>query len=385
MTHASPASGASRIAARAWLLDVLKAVGCVLIVLHHLAFYGPMSDVVMQAWPGLMEWLYDRARLAVQVFLVCGGFLTAASLSRLPPLDARSGLTLLWRRYLRLAMPLLGALSVVVVVSEIIRPQFNHASLSAVPTWGQAWAHVLLLQHVLDMEALSAGVWYVAMDFQLYASALLVFALAQRLSVWLPDVSPVVWRQRLWLLLTAGSLWWWSGNESLDDYAVYFYGAYGLGWMACKSREVGLSRQTWMVLLALAGVAMWLDPRWRLVTALGTAVLLAGAPASWMAAPVSQAKWVQGIHWLSRISYSVFVIHFAISLVVNAWVTRGWPGQLGPNVLGMLASLGLSLCAGAVLFQYVERPQPNLARWWIAVAVFMASVALAMKIHSLAG
>ena len=175
-------SGAPRTAGRTWLLDVLKAVGCVLIVLHHLAFYGPMSDVVMQVWPGLMEWLYDRARLAVQVFLVCGGFLTAASLSKLQNLDVRSSLTLLWKRYLRLVMPLLAALSAVVVVSEIIRPQFDHSSLSALPTWGQAWAHVALSQHVLNMEALSAGVWYVAMDFQLYATALLVFALAQKLS-----------------------------------------------------------------------------------------------------------------------------------------------------------------------------------------------------------
>ena len=378
-------SGSPRTAGRAWLLDVLKAVGCVLIVLHHLAFYGPMSDVVMQVWPGLIEWLYDRARLAVQVFLVCGGFLTAASLSKLQKLDVRSSLTLLWRRYLRLVMPLLAALSAVVVVSEIIRPQFDHSSLSALPTWGQAWAHVALSQHLLNMEALSAGVWYVAMDFQLYATALLVFALAQRLSAWQPSVSPVFWRQRIWLLLTAASLWWWSGNESLDDYAVYFYGSYGLGWLAYKSREVGLSRKTWVVVLALAAVALWLDPRWRLITALAAAALLAGAPTAWMAAPLSHAWWVRAIQWLSRMSYSVFVIHFSVSLAVNAFVTHFWPAQLGPNGWGMLASLALSLCAGAALFRWVEQPTPSLKRWAAWVAVFMASVALAMKINSLAG
>ena len=51
----------------------------------------------------------------------------------------------------------------------------------------------------------------------------------------------------------------------------------------------------------------------------------------------------------------------------------------------MLASLGLSLCAGAVLFKWVEQPKPSLKRWAAWVAVFMASVALAMKINSLAG
>ncbi|MGV0986554.1 MAG: acyltransferase family protein [Limnohabitans sp.] len=377
-------SGAPRTVGRAWLLDVLKAVGCVLIVLHHLAFYGPMSDVVMQVWPGLIEWLYDRARLAVQVFLVCGGFLTAASLSKLQKLDVRSSLTLLWRRYLRLVMPLLAALSVVVVVSEIIRPQFDHSSLSALPTWGQAWAHVALSQHLLNMEALSAGVWYVAMDFQLYATALVVFLLAQRLATASAAV-PAVWRQRLWLALTAGSLLWWSGNESLDDYAVYFYGSYGLGYLAYKSREIGFSRKTWALVLGLTLLAWWLDPRWRLATALWAAALLARAPQSWLEASGVNDRMTQTVQWLSQRSYSIFVIHFAVSLAVNAFVTHFWPEQLWPNGLGMLASLGLSLCAGAVLFKWVEQPRPSLKRWAAWVAVFMVSVALAMKINGLAG
>lgn len=378
-------AGASVASGRAWLLDIFKAVGCVLIVLHHLAFYGPMSDVVMQVLPGLMEWLYDRARLAVQAFLVCGGFLTAVSLSRLQALDLKGGLQMLWRRYLRLVMPLLAALSAVVVVSEIIRPQFDHASLSALPTWPQAWAHVALLQHVLDMEALSAGVWYVAMDFQLYATALLVFALAQKLETWRPATSSVLWCQHLWLVLAAGSLLWWRGQDGLDDYAVYFYGSYGLGYLACKSRDIGLSSKTWALVLGLLVLTWWLGPDWRLATACLVAAALVWAPQSWLNAPAVPNRLTQAVQWLSQRSYSIFVIHFAVSLVVNAFVTQFWPNQLWPNGLGMLASAGLSLCAGAVLFKWVEQPRPDLKRWMAWVAVFMASVVLAMKINSLAG
>jgi hypothetical protein len=47
--------------------------------------------------------------------------------------------------------------------------------------------------------------------------------------------------------------------------------------------------------------------------------------------------------------------------------------------------LALSLCAGALVFKWVEQPRPSLQRWAVWVAVFMASVALAMKINSLAG
>ena len=60
---------------RAPLIDTLKGLACIAIVWHHLAFYGPMSDAAMPLFPGLMAWLYDHARLAVQVFLVLGGYL----------------------------------------------------------------------------------------------------------------------------------------------------------------------------------------------------------------------------------------------------------------------------------------------------------------------
>ena len=63
-------------------LDALRGLACLLIVWHHLAFYGPMSDVVHPVLPALTVWLYDHGRVAVQVFLVVGGFLAASSLAR---------------------------------------------------------------------------------------------------------------------------------------------------------------------------------------------------------------------------------------------------------------------------------------------------------------
>ena len=62
-------------------VDALKAVSSQLIVLHHLAFYGPMSDAAHMLAPGLIGWLADYARIAVQVFLVISGFLAARSLA----------------------------------------------------------------------------------------------------------------------------------------------------------------------------------------------------------------------------------------------------------------------------------------------------------------
>ncbi|MGH8034482.1 MAG: acyltransferase family protein, partial [Lysobacterales bacterium] len=147
-------------------IDALKGLACAMIVWHHLAFYGPMSDVVHPIVPGLTGWLYDYGRMAVQVFLVVGGFLAAGSLAPGGVATFGPAGRLILRRYRRLVPPFLVALAVSVLVAALVRPWFEHASVPAAPTLVQLLAHVLLLQDVLGQEALSAGVWYVAIVLQ---------------------------------------------------------------------------------------------------------------------------------------------------------------------------------------------------------------------------
>ena len=379
---------AKRPSGRSFLIDAIKASGCLLIVLHHMAFYGPMSDVVAVAWPAVLDWLYDHGRLAVQFFLVCAGFLTAGSLARYEALDLSEALKLAWQRYLRLAIPLLAALSFTVLVTEWVRPDFDHASLSATPDWGQALAHMLLLQHVLDMEALSAGIWYVALDFQLYAMTLFSLMLVKACRSAHAVHSARTLRWGLWLCLTCTSLWGWNLHAGLDNHGVYFFGSYGLGLLAWEARQhassgmPGAPNQRWLawaLMLVIGAVAWWLEPRLRIATALGVACLLMGVPAAWLSGDfIRSSWWVQAVHWLSTVSYSVFLIHFGVTVVVSAGVSAVWPDVLWANTLGMLLALLLSLVGGALLYRLVERQSATLWRWWLWAGVFKASVALAL-------
>ncbi len=390
-----------RPSGRAFLIDTFKAVGCLLIVLHHMAFYGPMSDVVAMAWPALVTWLYDHGRLAVQLFLVCAGFLTASSLARLESLALSEAFKLVVQRYLRLTIPLLVAFSFTVLVTEWVRPEFQHASLSATPNWAQVLAHVALLQHVLDMEALSAGIWYVAIDFQLYAMTLLsVVALKLWPQTWgAPSVHAL--RRALWLGLTCASWWWWNLHTGLDDHGVYFFGSYGLGLLAWEARQSlhrpwpGTGSQTpartqrrviWVIFLAMGVVAWVLGPRLRMGLAFAVAAVLMAVPSDILSGQALQklsarrpglACLGHAVVWLSTVSYSVFLIHFGVSLAVSAGVTALWPGVLWANALGMLASLTLSLLMGAGLYYGVERRAPTWGRWSVWTGLFIASVALA--------
>jgi peptidoglycan/LPS O-acetylase OafA/YrhL len=364
---------------RSFLLDLLKAGACLLIVLHHLAFYGPMSDVVFLAWPRLINALYDHGRLAVQVFLVCSGFLTAASLQKRPDLDWRQALPMLWRRYLRLVIPYLVALSATVLVTEWIRPGFDFASLSATPDWAQALAHVFLTEHLLGMESLSAGVWYVAIDFQLYLIVLGTLLLVNRLVAQQNSLRThrVLWQ--VWLVLTLLSLIRWSLEDDLDIYGLYFFGAYGLGLLAFRARQSRIPLKGFMILCVVGLLALWVDPRWRVTTAWGVALLLAAAPDRWSAVPAVPRAWHKFVQWLSRISYSVFMIHYAVSLIVSAVVTAFWPDSVLANAVGMLMAVLVAVLAGAGLYRLAERSPQDWRHWGLAVGLFMASVALAMK------
>lgn len=375
---------------RSFLIDAIKATGCLLIVLHHMAFYGPMSDVVANAWPAVVRWLYDHGRFAVQLFLVCAGFLTANHLARLETLSLTDAFKLAGNRYLRLAIPLLAALSFTVLVTEWVRPSFDHASLSDTPDWGQALAHMLLLQHLLDMDALSAGIWYVAIDFQLYAMTLL--------SLWVVSLcrsaqalySVRAMRLGLWCVLTTASWWWWNLDTDLDDHGVYFFGAYGLGllaweirsWSSHSSPSTHQKWALWIGLLLLWVIAWWLGPRWRMAVAFGITALLIAAPAHWFFGDVlSQSPWRRGVEWVSGVSYSVFLMHFGVSLAISAWITAAWPHVLWANAMGMLLSLLVSLGCGGMLYRFVERKAPTWWHWWVWAGFFKASVALTVLIN----
>ena len=115
-------------------VDALKALGCSLIVWHHLAFYGPMSDVMHGVAPALMNWLYSYARMAVQVFLVLGGFLAASSLAPEGRASFRQPLRVILQRYRRLALPLVVAVLITVLVAALVRPWLPHDSVPGAPS-----------------------------------------------------------------------------------------------------------------------------------------------------------------------------------------------------------------------------------------------------------
>ena len=326
--------------ARQTHIDALKLIGAQLIVLHHFAAYGPLADVVSQAAPGLMRWLYDYARMAVQVFLVIGGFLAVQGLTRVAQGDAGALMRVLARRYLRLVLPFLAALLLAVACAALARPWLNADFIPAAPTWGQALAHALLLHGVLGVDALSAGVWYVAIDFQLFALLALLLWAGQRGGPRWPALALV-------LGLTVASLFHFNRDAGLDNWALYFFGAYGLGTAAFWA---GRSRQPLpglALLMALGLLALFIDYRTRIALALAVALLLGLAQWRGVTGASLPAWLARPVHTLGRTSYALFLLHFPLLLLANAlFAGLGLSGAGTAAALLLLtwvASMGLAL------------------------------------------
>ena len=334
-------------------IDALKALAAQAIVLHHLVSYGPIARAAHAALPMLAGAMHQYGRMAVQVFLVVGGYLSARGLSPRGQALQAGVPDLLWRRYLRLVLPFLAALCLTLGASGLVASSWPEL----VPTdisLGQLFAHALLLHDVLGYEALTVGAWYVAIDLQLFALLVGLLWLARR--GWRHPSRLVVGPVLVGAVALA-SAFVFNRQSGMDAFAPYFFVSYGLGalvhWLGLwKFRRAGL------VLLAVAiAAALWLDWRDRLALALATALWLAWAHQRQAdGRPLLPESWAAHLAALATPSYALFLLHFPVLLLTNALLAHV-PGASPALGLTMLAATWLlANCLAVPFHRWVEAP-----------------------------
>ena len=349
-------------------IDVLKALAAQIIVLHHFSVYGPVATALHHALPTAMGLLYDYGRVAVQIFFVVGGYLAARGLStgdawRVPSVA-------IFKRYIRLLVPYLSALCLVLLCMAWARPWLSADLAAPFTSWGQWLAHMGMAHSILGIESLSAGVWYVAIDFQLFALLTLL--------LWLFGGSNSRRAQTAVALVCAASLLVFNRYPELDAWAVYFVGSYGLGALAWWARRTGQSAGTspatlyaQALFVGTVGVgllALAIDFRLRVALAMGVAVTLVlwGTAASrWL---TSHRQTQALIESMSLQSYALFLVHFPVLLLINAAFTRfGFTPETASASSALswgIAGWAASLWAANLFYRWIESPQ---ARWRGAV------------------
>jgi peptidoglycan/LPS O-acetylase OafA/YrhL len=302
-----------------------------------------------------MGWLADDARMAVQVFFVLGGFFTARHLSRSQPVTLKTVVSTLWSRYRRVGFPYLATLAIAVAANSLASRWMVHGAIAAPPSFNQLLAHVFFLHDLLGYEPLSAGIWYLAIDFQLFLlSTVAYFAVSSAARRRSRNVGPEGMRRLVLCLspLAISSLLWFNRDPRFDCFAIYFLGSYFLGIVLNEVLEGRLDLRWGLVYFCLVLFATWLDPRPRLLVATATAAIIylearRGDLFRWFQNPVTD--------YLGKISFSLFLIHYPILLLVNAWCFRNLALSPRMAILALSLAYFLSLMAGTGLHYGVER------------------------------
>lgn len=347
MPHTQPS-----LRSRVLFIDLLKAVSAQLIVLHHLAWYGPFGDHPFgPGFDDLLDWLSDYGRYAVAVFITTSGFLSAQLLSYRGLSPGYTPAFLISQRYLRLVLPFAVALCFAVAADWLLRQWApGDDVLGARPQWLQFVAHLFLLHGLLGFESLSAGVWYVAIEFQLYALFVLLLWLGRRLT------SADFLSAGLVLAMALASLLYFNRDAGWDNTAFYFFGAYALGiasgW-AIRSERRG--QILWLI--GIVGLlALWIDFRPRIAVALLTALAL-GCSRLHMARLESRI-----IHYLGGTSYALFLIHYPVYLAVGAAFQRIAPETTLHAAWGLGFAWLLSMACADMFHRWVESPLERLRK-----------------------
>ena len=347
-----------------YLVDGLKVFAAQIIILHHCLSYGELASAAKELLPSFSAFVFDYGRYAVQLFLVMAGYLAAQSFESMIVAQNQSSkngvatvVQLALRRYLRLVGPYSAALLITITCAILARQWSLAEYIGQTETLAQVLAHLFLLQGLLGYESISAGVWYVAIDWQLYTVlAIVCVAFPQRKI-----------RIGIITVLCLASLLYFNRHADLENTFIYFIGSYGLGvlayWASGLSILKSLAHQTLakkmlftitVIVIISAMHSVWL----RNYLALGVAFLLLYAGKRLY--PHSQTWLASAMQWAGARAYCAFLIHFAFILLANtALITLGIQNTaVAVAVIGIVSVL--SWLAANYLYRWIELP---VSRW----------------------
>jgi peptidoglycan/LPS O-acetylase OafA/YrhL len=325
-----------------------------------------MAIDARSAMPGLMIWLFEYGRYAVQIFLVMAGYLATQSLTRFAnaKFDGQNLLRVIINRYLRLLAPYIAALIFTTLCAWVTRFWVNDEFVGEQETIGQFLAHLFFLQGILGLDSISAGVWYVAIDWQLYSvlAVLLISFSSYQALIWFLSI------------IATCSLLYFNRSNQYEAYFIYFIGSYSLGVLAYLAKSFsdkkiqGLAK---FVLIAIGVIIVistlhqvWL--RNFLAWFVAIALLVWGNtnyPKLMPSSSKLKAFVLRSIAWASSRSYCAFLIHFAFILLANTLYIAFGMHALESGLIAIGLMLGVVVCsviAANYMYRWLEIPSAKL-------------------------
>ena len=344
---ASPANAETR-----HLILALRAIAAIIITWHHFASYPPLAEWAAPLIKPVTDWLVQYAR-ATQVFFVVGGYVMALSMAgRQWQLSGLGRYAL--QRYFRLGLPYLAAM-VLVCLAYLYGQELLPAEVAGTPVNGpQIAAHFFFLQGILGYEQLSAGFWFVCINFQL--------SLIYALTLWLRD-GVCGGRLNMPMLLgwplAAFTLFYINLESTWDSWWLYFFPYFFMGIVIHHAIHRARSSLGFWLYALLMLIAMAFEWRWRLLSALLVGGLLWHAERYGWGAQWPRQRALLG---LGKIAYSLFLVHFPVLVfVASLWLEMDLRSPQWA-VAGLCVAFIASLVAAQAFHRWVECPAATLGR-----------------------
>ncbi|MEK6259238.1 MAG: acyltransferase, partial [Planctomycetota bacterium] len=268
------------------------------------------------------------------------------------------------RRVVRLSPPYLVTMLLVLMLHGMaVSSGWFPSPLDEPPTWGRVASHLIYAQDLLGFPNLSAGLWTVCIEIQFYVLFGTGLLVARR--VWpvvtngKNAVSPRV-LAGLFAPLALMSLFVWCDQPSLEPHVIYFVGLFYLGmvtWWALDGRIP--QGWYWATVGFFVARLLW---QWKSEVMVGLVASLAiftagrsGHLHDWL-----NFRWLQ---YLGKISYSLYLIHYAVMHVVTHAVWAALGGSPSPMLAaaGLAIALVSSIGAAHLLYVWVEAPSSQWA------------------------
>lgn len=303
-------------------------------ILHAIGWFGCIG--VLDPHNRMGQW-------GVVVFFVISGFVLPLSL------DAQYKLLLfpkfLAKRLIRIEPTYLVSMLVAVIIM-VIKTRLAPQGTPWVPDIGQIAAHFMYVIPFTHYTWFNEVYWTLAIEFQYYVVIGLMFPLfrrASQASPWLMGTGVVLFAC---LTLAAKA----APQIGLLPQAPYF----ALGLLAY---DLYRNPQRWSFALGigivLAAIGIWqeLEPVQVLLGFAAAVLIVYWRP--------SLSSW----RWLGTISYSLYVIHYPVVIVINQIAHRLFTGSfLWLNYLASVFAILISLGLAWVLYRYVEGPTQRLSK-----------------------
>lgn len=321
-------------------LDSLRGLAAVAVMAFH--FGGFLATDGRQIWQPVTA-VTKYGWLGVQVFFVLSGFVVTATL---PPASAttRAFAPFLARRFIRLVPPYWVSVLLVVAL-RLITFAVGRGEGQPPVTVGMLIAHATFTQYMLNVPSLQDVYWTLALEVQFYL-LLTVVGVANRAR------AGVGWG--VFAVLTVVSIAALLGGYRSNVWFIGHWHCFAVGVVSFKAvtTPTRWAEIAFGFIVALAALSVWLG-RPEVGVAAATAVALCFA--GWRD---GLKRWLnyRPLRWLGGISYSLYVTHAVVGVVVCRTVFKRLGDSPGTVLLGVLAATGCSLVFAAILRRRVESP-----------------------------